>query len=104
MAPFEAQALQCLWYVSFCQSYSAPPHGAFVVPGLIVWMFPPRQVQEAGKLHQMASRVGEQDFELLVCIRAREADSLHAQVDRHRFGPRLVAEQVSESSCEQYFT
>lgn len=89
--------------VPVVQCASTGPHGTFVVPGLVIWMFPPRQVQEAGKLHEMASRVGEQDFKLLVCVWAREADSLHAQVDRHCFGARLVAKQVSESRLELCF-
>ena len=73
-------------FVPVVQRAAARPEAALVVPGAVVRVLPPDQVQEAGELHQMPPRVGEEDLEFLVGVRAGEADALHAEIDGHGWG------------------
>lgn len=40
-------------------------------------------MEEARKFHQVSTCVGKEDFELFAGVRAGEAHSLHAEIDRH---------------------
>lgn len=56
--------------VPVIQGPAAGPEAALVVPAPVVRVLPPGEVQEAGKCHEMATRVGKEDLEFLVGIRA----------------------------------
>lgn len=54
--------------VPVVQGPTAGPETALVVPAPVVRVLPPGEVQEAGQRHEVATRVGEEDFEFLVGI------------------------------------
>ncbi len=70
--------------VPVLERLEAGPEADLVVPGWILRMDPPGQVKEAWKRHEMVSHVGKDDLEFLVVVEAREADALHALINRHR--------------------
>lgn len=70
--------------VPVVEGASAGPEAALVVPGAIVGVLPPGQVEEAGEGHEVAAGVGEEELELGIGVGTGEADSLHAEIDGHR--------------------
>jgi hypothetical protein len=85
--------------VPVIESSATCPKATLIVPASSIRMFPPGQVQESRKSHKMSPSISEQHLgtvsncelqyinkvylEFLIGVWAREANALHAQVDRH---------------------
>ena len=87
-SPFLGVFVVCV-HVPVIERFFAGPKAHLVEPSRIVWVYPPGQVKESWKGFQVIARICKENLELLVAVRAREADALHAEINGHSVSPLI---------------